>query len=463
MTTRLVRVCGVICAGAATAWGQWDVVAEYRPPDGAERSYEFAKSLSLQGGRLAVGGRGIASDGWNLGSVFTYTRSSGEWAEGPKIRHAGVSTYSKFASAVAVQGEHILVGAFGHDLPREDAGIVSHFQFVADEWVLVEELVPSSGTRYDQWFGYAIAADDGSRVIVGAPSDRKHAPDQGAAFVFERSDGRYRQVARLEASNGGEDEYFGGTCVISGDVAAAAATGKYEPDVAWGSVYVFEYDGRSWQETAELVQPPHVPPMNEDFGEALALDGNTLVVGAPVAAVDGLTSAGKVYVYERVETGAWEFVQELSAGVPEAYAWFGKTVDLVGDRMVVGAPHEDNIERREGAAYVFVRQDGAWTLLQRLSNPDVENGSDFGEPVAVDGKSLVVGARQSSPVGAVYVFEAPSTCVPDWNEDGTVNSQDFLAYLNDWVIDEPEADLTEDGNVDTRDFLVFMNLWVAGC
>jgi len=461
--TRLIRVCGVICASAATAWGQWDVVAEYRPPNGAERSYAYPASLSLQGDRLAVGGRGIASDGWNLGSVFTYTRSGGEWAEGPEIRHPGVSTYSNFASAVAVQGEHILVGAFGHDLPREDAGIVFHFQFVADEWVLVDELVPSSGTRYDQWFGYAIAADDDSRVIVGAPSDRKYAPDQGAAFIFERSDGHYRQVARIEASNGREDEYFGGKCDISGNVAVAAATGKYEPDVAWGSVYVFEYDGQSWQETAEIFQPPHAPRMNEEFGESLALDGNTLVVGAPVAHVDDMTSAGKVYVYEREETGAWEFVQELSAGTPEAYAWFGTTIDLVGDTLVVGAPREDDIERQEGAAYVFVRQDGQWTLLERLSQPEVENGSEFGEPVAMDGTSLVVGARHSLPVGAVYVFEAPSTCVSDWNEDGTVNPQDFLAYLNDWVIDEPVADLTEDGNVDTRDFLLFMNLWVAGC
>lgn len=54
-------------------------------------------------------------------------------------------------------------------------------------------------------------------------------------------------------------------------------------------------------------------------------------------------------------------------------------------------------------------------------------------------------------------------CVPDWNTDGAVNTQDVLAYLNDWVAKDPGADVTGDGLVDTRDFLAFLNLWVAGC
>ncbi|MBK7405350.1 MAG: hypothetical protein IPJ41_12135 [Phycisphaerales bacterium] len=54
-------------------------------------------------------------------------------------------------------------------------------------------------------------------------------------------------------------------------------------------------------------------------------------------------------------------------------------------------------------------------------------------------------------------------CLPDWNGDGTVNTQDFIAYLNDWAARAPRADLNGDGVVNTLDFLAFLNAWATGC
>ena len=56
-----------------------------------------------------------------------------------------------------------------------------------------------------------------------------------------------------------------------------------------------------------------------------------------------------------------------------------------------------------------------------------------------------------------------SSCIADFNGDGTVNTQDFLAYLNAWSAQDPRADVNGDGVVNTQDFLAFLNLWTAGC
>lgn len=54
-------------------------------------------------------------------------------------------------------------------------------------------------------------------------------------------------------------------------------------------------------------------------------------------------------------------------------------------------------------------------------------------------------------------------CTADWNSDGVVNTQDFLAYLNEWVTGSAAADLNDDDTVNTQDFLAFLNAWTAGC
>jgi len=67
------------------------------------------------------------------------------------------------------------------------------------------------------------------------------------------------------------------------------------------------------------------------------------------------------------------------------------------------------------------------------------------------------------PLFEVLVRGEVVGCVSDWNADGSVDTLDFLAYLNDWVARDLIADLTGDGTVDTQDFLEFLNLWAEGC
>ena len=71
-------------------------------------------------------------------------------------------------------------------------------------------------------------------------------------------------------------------------------------------------------------------------------------------------------------------------------------------------------------------------------------------------------AALGGPASDGIVFTA-APCPPDFNDDGTVNTQDFIAFLNAWVAGEPRADFNDDGTINTQDFIAFLNSWVAGC
>ena len=197
-----------------------------------------------------------------------------------------------------------------------------------------------------------------------------------------------------------------------------------------------------------LGQRAYVKASNTDaqdhFGGALALSGDTLVVGAPAessaaAGVDppdqgdnGLLGSGAVYVFTRSADGAWQQQAFIKASNPDADDKFGFAVALSGDTLAVGAPHEssaagtgpsDNSLPHSGAVYVFARSaSGRWKqeAFLKASTPGVDDS--FGCSVALSGGTLAAGAFQESSAergvnpppghpngvataaGAVYVF-----------------------------------------------------------
>ena len=154
----------------------------------------------------------------------------------------------------------------------------------------------------------------------------------------------------------------------------------------------------------ELVAPDGDP--SDFFGSSVALSGDTAIVGAPDEDTKG-TDAGAAYVFVRTR-GAWVFEQKLVASDGGPGQWFGHAVAIEGDVVVVGAPRADGVTSASGAAYVFVRTNGAWTQQQKVFGGDGKPGDTMGQAVAIAGGSLVAGApsedTKGADAGAVYVF-----------------------------------------------------------
>jgi trimeric autotransporter adhesin len=214
----------------------------------------------------------------------------------------------------------------------------------------------------------------------------------------------------------------GGTFVVGAPAESSGATGvngdqNNENAQYSGAAYVFTGAGQSWQQQAYLKASNTDP--DDDFGRAVAIDGDTIAVGAEweSSSARGIggdqtnndaSGSGAVYIFER--TGdAWAQTAYLKASNADAGDFFGTSVAIKGDTLVVGAFGEssgstdptDNSASGAGAAYVFQRQAGVWTQTAYLKASNPEAGDGFGGAVAIDGAMVVVGAggEGSSAIG----------------------------------------------------------------
>src|SRR2546429_5189198 len=103
----------------------------------------------------------------------------------------------------------------------------------------------------------------------------------------------------------------------------------------------------------------------QNFGWSVAVSGDTVVAGTPVDSTDS-TYAGVAYIFVRAG-GTWSQQARLAPDVPSAFAEFGYSVAINGDTLVVGAPGEDDGGNAAGAVYVFVRQGPIWRQQTTLT------------------------------------------------------------------------------------------------
>ena len=178
-----------------------------------------------------------------------------------------------------------------------------------------------------------------------------------------------------------------------------------------GSVLVFDLSGRPTDSgpiaaTAEIV--PRPARQGQDFGNALALDGQTLVVGAPGDATRG-PRAGAVFVFERAK-GLWLQRARLFASDAAARQQFGYSVALDAEHLVIGAIGHSAGGRGAGAAYLYVREGRKWVERARWIASDAMRGALFGHTVALSGDTALVGANRvgkarGHTTGAAYIYQ----------------------------------------------------------
>lgn len=326
----------------------------------------------------------------------------------------------------------------------------------------------ASNAGTDDGFGYSIALSNDTLAvgayfesssttgINGVESDNG-ASRSGAVYVFVRSGASWTQQAYIKASNTGVSDNFGRATALSGDTLAVGAwqesssatgiNGNQADNTGLGSgaVYVFVRSGGTWTQQA-YVKASNTGAF-DFFGNAVALSGDTLAVGAlgessaatgvnGNQADDSAGGAGAVYIFVRTGT-TWSqqaYVKASNTGIADG---FGSSVALSGDTLAVGAPGEDsaatgiggneadNNADSAGAVYMFVRAGTRWTQQAYVKATNANAGDLFGTSLALSGTTLAVGAlgedsaarsidgdqadNRASEAGAVYVFVRTGT------------------------------------------------------
>lgn len=351
---------------------------EYNPADGSwtERQKLVASDRSAGdelGYRVAVSGaiavatsfrNQLDENGANpmqdAGAAYVFERQpNGNWAELQKLVPADRSPVDRFGRGLAIAEDHTLfVGA-----PDEDpevngspavpgAGAVYVFEKNAEnQWVEQQKLVASDLAASDN-FGYTVAVD-GDIALVGAfGKDRTEGGEfynvAGAAYVFERqSDGEWLQTQKIEAPEPVAEAFFGHEVALKGDYAVIAAD---EENVVGpggavvtqgGAVYVYHRNGNGpWTFEERLTAPD--PDVKDHFGFSVAIDWPRLLIGAYQDQEDAneenaLTQAGAAFVFEATDNGEWEWGQKLAASDRATSDFYGRSVAIAGEQLLVGS------------------------------------------------------------------------------------------------------------------------------
>lgn len=282
-------------------------------------------------------------------------------------------------------------------------------------------LVPAQ-LRYDDHFGGSVAVS-GDLLVVGAPQDSTAHNDAGALYVYVRDGADWTLVHRVVPPDAGSNTWMAAELAISESADAWTVawmslidTHNYDP----GAAHVMTVEKGTLALSEIVTLHEDVPERWAHLGGAMALDGDTLVMGSwrsDRADYD----AGRVVVFDRGTDGNWTQAAELVAPDATRYDHFGDSVALDGDILVVGASYADRGFTNSGTAYVYERVGGVWTYVTNATGHSYNER--LGWRVAVEGDLIAASAPyadvQFSDDGAVYTWRLV---------DGALVNETMLSY-----------------------------------
>lgn len=223
--------------------------------------------------------------------------------------------------------------------------------------------------------------------------------------------GAVTETSTLLSASGPTFDRFGDSIATDDTTVVVGAPGAESPDGMTGVVHVYDLDGdlRLWERTGLLAGAGTAP--GDGLGAAVALDGDTLVAGAPGA--DGVfPDSGAVHIWRRMGD-SWIEDDRLTPPAEQLGLAFGTTVSVSGDRLVIGAPGFDGPGKDSGVVYAYRHDGAAWMLESLIESPEAAAGDMFGSVVSLSGEAFVAGAPGSDTAatdgGRGYVFRHDGT------------------------------------------------------
>ena len=408
-------------------------------------SYDkFGGSASISEDKIVVGAIHDDDKGSYSGSAYIFEKNqNGIWEEVQKITASDGASNDYFGYSASISEDKIVVGAFGDDDKGSDSGSAYIFEKNQNGiWEEVQKITASDGRSYD-YFGYSVSISENT-IIVGAYRD-------GSAYIFEKNqNGIWEEVQKITASDGGSYDYFGYSASISEDVIVVGAIHDDDKGSNSGSAYIFEKNQNGiWEEVQKITASDG--GSYDYFGYSASISEDVIVVGA-IHDDDKGSNSGSAYIFEKNQNGIWEEVQKITASDGASNDYFGYSASISEDKIVVGAFGDDDKGSDSGSAYIFEKnQNGIWEEVQKIRTNDGASGDYFGYSVSISEDVIVVGAidddDKGSDSGSAYIFEIGeveacgliSCSAGDYNYNGISFSHSSLNNLETKTLEEDES------------------------
>ncbi len=338
-----------------------------------------------------------------------------------EIVPADLETGDSFGSSSDIQGDVAVFSAHFSDEIAPEAGAVYVFRRGASGWQQEVKLTPADLAQDDN-FGYSCSLD-GDVLVISAPRHNAMGTQVGAVYVYRYDGNSWNQEQKLFPPTPLAFGRFGTDVSVSGDV---IAVGRYRVvGGVLGEVHLFRYNAGIWAIEDTVTGADSV--VGDLYAYSLDLDGDELVVGAYLD-----DTFGSMYFYRR-NGSTWEFKQKVFAIDKQDGDLFSKGISMDGDVVVTGSNREDQLGTDAGAAYVFRFSGSEWVHEQKLLASDGRVMDRFGTHIAVNDGLIVVGSRLDDHVGGVdagsaYIFRYDGS---SWTERRKLIGSDSAA--GDWA------------------------------
>jgi hypothetical protein len=291
----------------------------------------------------------------------------------------------RFGWSVDIDGSTAAVTTYPEDdvYPTGTSGTLYIFEQVTPGYWSLRGQFTSDGVDEFDWYGVSVAVS-GATIAVGASRDDEFGANAGAVYLYQKINGSWQEIDKITADDVAPNDDFGIALALEGDTLIAGAMFHN----GGGAAYAFEKNGENWQQAAKFY--PELPDFLDFYGSAVALYQNTLAVGMPNEGEcpnDDECDAGAVYVYEKDVNGDWNTVGvKLRPPLLPQWDEFGASVALKENVLSIGATHKNYIFEKSGG--------GSWQEITTL------NGDDYGGPTAFMGSYIIAGAPLNSAAGS---------------------------------------------------------------
>ena len=391
LPSKLVLPFSILGALAFADFASAQVLEDFKilPSDGGA-GQQSGCAMAIADGVLAMGARQDDDLGAASGSAYLFDASTG--TQLLKLLPNDGATGDQFGFSISLSNGIVAVGAPFDDDRGADSGSV--YLFDAASGVQLAKLVPSDGQAGDQ-FGFDVAVD-GSTVAIGAKRDDDNGQDSGSLYLYDVVSAAL--IVKVLPNDGAADDNFGEAVDLNQGIVAVGAHGDDDSGFLSGSAYLF--DANTGVQLAKLLASDG--SSNDFFGAAIAIDDGVVAVGAWADSIF-FDHSGSVYLFDAA-TGLQTAKLVPADGHDRDH--FGISIAIDAGIVAIGADGDDDNAFNSGSAYLY--DAGSGSMIRKLLSSDGDAHDDFGAAIAIDDGVVVIGAMgdddQGASSGSAYVF-----------------------------------------------------------
>ncbi len=419
----------------AEARFQEDVFSQTSP----EQNGMFGSSVQISGAYAIATSTGDPSNPQGQSAYF-YLKNAEAWSSVSVAMPEDSQIFENFGYSCDIDGNHAVIGAYSKD----NTGAVYVYSYDGTSWNNTL-IISHSNLSVDDMFGFSVSLHS-DNLIIGAPGDDEVSNNAGAVYCYRFSGNTWNFEDKITNPSAGTEfgyavDNYNSNFVVS-SLPALQQDSNYR-------IFVYNYNNNNWTMFLEI------PEQTPDFGCSLAMTDSRLLVGACGDNPNG-SQSGSVYYFEYNGT-YWDEIEVFSPHIGSTDDYFGKSVDILNDIAVIGAPGSENSYNSTGYSCYYELNGNNWNLKRILSPENGSIGDFVGASVSISQDDIFVGCPgQDSQVensGIILRYEIPEYSVDFHADFRRATAGDTIQFFSGAVgnVTEYQWDFDNDDVIDSYD------------